>query len=162
MRSFGGFESGVEVGVRRGTNAINICKILSPRFLYLVDPYEPHLENDAELVNEWYLRAKGEISKFPNVFTAFIKDRSHVASLRFVRESIDFVYIDGLHDYKNIQSDLEDWVPKVKSGGIVAGHDYDNCEVCLAVREYITTHNTAEYVYVTFEEQAPSFFWVKQ
>jgi len=39
-------------------------------------------------------------------------------------ESIDFLYIDGDHSLEGIYTDLYTWVPKVREGGIVAGHDY--------------------------------------
>ena len=39
-------------------------------------------------------------------------------------ESIDLVFIDGAHDYGNVSADIAAWLPKVKPGGIVSGHDY--------------------------------------
>ena len=41
-------------------------------------------------------------------------------------ESIDFLFIDGNHLYKNIKEDIELWFPKIKNGGIICGHD---CEL---------------------------------
>ena len=38
--------------------------------------------------------------------------------------SLDFVYIDGAHDFKNVADDVSEWTKKVKIGGIVFGHDY--------------------------------------
>ena len=38
--------------------------------------------------------------------------------------SLDFAYIDARHDYASVLEDLEAWFPKVKPGGILAGHDY--------------------------------------
>lgn len=38
--------------------------------------------------------------------------------------SLDFVYIDARHDYESVKEDLEAWFPKVRPGGIFAGHDY--------------------------------------
>jgi hypothetical protein len=38
--------------------------------------------------------------------------------------SLDFVYIDARHDYDSVLEDLEAWFPKVRPGGIIAGHDY--------------------------------------
>ena len=38
--------------------------------------------------------------------------------------SLDFVYLDARHDYKGVTLDLEAYWPKVKDGGIFAGHDY--------------------------------------
>ena len=42
----------------------------------------------------------------------------------FEDNSIDFIYIDGNHQYDFVKKDLEDYVPKVKVGGVIAGHDY--------------------------------------
>lgn len=38
--------------------------------------------------------------------------------------SLDFAYIDARHDYESVLEDLEAWFPKVRPGGIFAGHDY--------------------------------------
>ena len=37
---------------------------------------------------------------------------------------MDFVYIDARHDYESVLEDLDAWCPKMKPGGIIAGHDY--------------------------------------
>ena len=36
---------------------------------------------------------------------------------------LDFVFIDADHQYESIKQDIELWLPKVKKGGILAGHD---------------------------------------
>ena len=36
----------------------------------------------------------------------------------------DFIFIDGGHDYSNVNSDIQSWLPKLKDTGIIAGHDY--------------------------------------
>ena len=33
-------------------------------------------------------------------------------------------YIDARHDYCGCSEDIQNWWPKVKPGGIMAGHDY--------------------------------------
>ena len=38
----------------------------------------------------------------------------------------DWIFIDANHDYPYIKENLEIWTPKVKIGGIVSGHDYNN------------------------------------
>lgn len=40
----------------------------------------------------------------------------------------DIVYIDACHDYKSVKRDIELWIPKVRVGGIIAGHDYESNE----------------------------------
>ena len=43
---------------------------------------------------------------------------------KFENESLDFVFIDGSHEYEDIKDDIISWLPKVKRGGVLAGHDY--------------------------------------
>jgi hypothetical protein len=38
--------------------------------------------------------------------------------------SLDFVYIDGHHNFQNVTNDIVEWSRKVRFGGIIAGHDY--------------------------------------
>jgi len=36
----------------------------------------------------------------------------------------DVVYIDADHTYAAVKQDIEDWLPKIKHGGVICGHDY--------------------------------------
>eukprot|EP00920_Eleutheroschizon_duboscqi_P007673 GHVT01017495.1.p1 GENE.GHVT01017495.1~~GHVT01017495.1.p1 ORF type:complete len:402 (-),score=17.59 GHVT01017495.1:196-1332(-) len=42
----------------------------------------------------------------------------------FHDEYFDFVYVDARHDRHSVRRDLDLWWPKLKPGGIMAGHDY--------------------------------------
>ena len=53
-----------------------------------------------------------------------IKHTTHDASMQFQGRSVDFVYIDAGHDEKDIKEDINDWLPKLKHGGWIGGHDY--------------------------------------
>ena len=53
-----------------------------------------------------------------------IKDYSHNVSTIFADKSVDLVYIDGDHSYQAVNKDIELYLPKIKQGGILAGHDY--------------------------------------
>jgi len=44
---------------------------------------------------------------------------------QFPNDSFDFVFIDASHRYSNVVRDIRAWLPKVKVGGILAGHDYN-------------------------------------
>jgi hypothetical protein len=55
-----------------------------------------------------------------------IKDFSINASTQFSDGHFDFVYIDADHTEPAVQKDINAWWPKVRSGGVLAGHDYSH------------------------------------
>lgn len=52
------------------------------------------------------------------------------------KESLDFIFIDADHTYESVSKDLRGWHPKIKIGGIIAGHDYNWDSVKKAVDEF--------------------------
>jgi predicted O-methyltransferase YrrM len=78
------------------------------------------------------------------------------ASTLFDDNSLEFVFLDAEHLYDDVLQDLNLWYPKVRSGGIIAGHDYyAGTQVKQAVDEFfdkqkdvneIKAHNTCFYV----------------
>ena len=42
----------------------------------------------------------------------------------FADGSFDFIYVDARHDYRGVAVDIAEWWPKLRPGGIFAGHDY--------------------------------------
>ena len=55
-----------------------------------------------------------------------IKDYSYNVVDQFEDNSFDFIYIDGAHDYESVKKDIELYAPKLKTFGILAGHDYEH------------------------------------
>lgn len=55
---------------------------------------------------------------------AFLRMTSLEAAASMLDESVDIVYIDGMHLYYDVLRDLCAWYPKVRPGGMLAGHDY--------------------------------------
>lgn len=43
----------------------------------------------------------------------------------FADKSIDFCFIDANHTYEFVSRDIEAYLPKMKPGGVIAGHDYN-------------------------------------
>ena len=68
-----------------------------------------------------------------------IRMESVEASKLFEDNSLDFVFIDGAHDYYSVKEDIEHWYPKVKSGGYIAGDDYVWPPIKKAVTELFST-----------------------
>lgn len=50
-------------------------------------------------------------------------DSAATAAL-YVDSSLDMVFIDADHSYAAVARDIDAWLPKVKPGGIIAGHDF--------------------------------------
>jgi len=57
---------------------------------------------------------------FPMVMSSFD------ASMVFKDEVADLIFIDADHRYTNIMADLKMWLPKIKKGGIISGHDCED------------------------------------
>ena len=53
-----------------------------------------------------------------------IRMPSVAAAKTYQDASLDLVFIDAGHEYENVKADILAWMPKVRPGGIIAGHDY--------------------------------------
>jgi hypothetical protein len=71
----------------------------------------------------------------------------------FQDKSLDFVYIDAAHDYENVKKDILAWLPKVKNGGYIAGHDY-RYDPNIGVYEAVNDIFVEEYKIVTFPDSS--------
>ena len=118
----------VEIGVFRGFFSEGILKGHSSVSLIGVDPYfgsdgtfpPEHADAEGDSVYEEALdRYKG----FENR-AKLLRSTSYEASLLIPDGSVEMVFIDGCHELDCITEDLDIWIPKVRSGGIVMGHDY--------------------------------------
>lgn len=119
-----GFKKGVEVGVAQGYHSRILCEELPGAELYGVDIwdlYEGYNEY-TNRIHKYYLEALDRMKDYPNY--TFIKKFSMDAVKDFEDGSLDFVYLDGAHDYYNVAMDICQWSKKVKKGGIIYGHDY--------------------------------------
>ena len=120
---FGKGLTGAEIGVYKGDNAEFMLKILEPTMLYLIDPWNNFLDTDSnEIIGETqYIETQQRLKEYGN--KRLIKRTSQEAS-KIIQDELDFVYIDADHHYDSIVNDLKLWYPKVKKGGVLAGHDY--------------------------------------
>jgi hypothetical protein len=91
-------------------------------------PQEHQLMNDPSVVGgtlyDEFIRNIEPIKHIVNP----VRMDSILAAATYVDKSLDFVFIDGAHNYESVKADIQAWLPKVKIGGFIGGHDYGNNE----------------------------------
>eukprot|EP00667_Euglena_gracilis_P021979 EG_transcript_24272 len=121
---------GVELGVQAGWFSKQTLEHWpSCKRYYLVDVWRP-LENYNDLANvplaekEAFLEEARRLLKPFNKSTVFMRMFTSEAVKHFKDKSLDFVYVDARHDYCAVKEDILLYWPKVRPGGILAGHDF--------------------------------------
>jgi predicted O-methyltransferase YrrM len=113
----------VEVGSFMGVSTMMFA--LFVKKIYAIDcynlihygiPSHDQLFVDAERIFVERTKDFENIIKIKNFSTEACKD--------FEDNSLDAVYIDGEHDFESVQSDIKIWSKKIKSGGVLCGHDF--------------------------------------
>jgi predicted O-methyltransferase YrrM len=119
----------VELGVRTGHTSAHLLKYCPQiRSLYAVD-LEP-LPPD----RRWVLAL--------HCFH-FVQGDSAAAAASFDDESVDLVFIDADHSEEGVRRDIAAWLPKLRLGGILSGHDYGSTHhagVTRAVDDFARRH----------------------
>lgn len=129
----GDVDIAIEVGVYKGQYSASIVKALSPNTFYGVDPYvlfEDYTNPPTDSAYAQQANLDKLYNTVQNKFKTFssksvlIKDTGVNAASQFEDNTLDFVYIDGDHTYEFVSGDIAAWWPKIRSGGILSGHDY--------------------------------------
>jgi hypothetical protein len=118
-----------EIGIFKGDFSSFLLS-LSPLELWLIDPFEGNEvvsgDSDGNHVKTFFPQ---ELMTYVNERfegdnrVSLVRDRSSPALQLFPDSYFDCIYIDGDHSYEGTLSDLRDAFRKVRSGGIIAGHD---------------------------------------
>ncbi|KAH3766051.1 Capsular polysaccharide synthesis [Pelomyxa schiedti] len=69
-----------------------------------------------------YQKTVGDLRPFKHA--TVLRLTSEQAAKLIPDDSLSFVYIDARHDYSSVLQDLSLWYPKLKRGGVLAGHDF--------------------------------------
>jgi uncharacterized Rossmann fold enzyme len=67
-----------------------------------------------------------QMTRFAGKRAQIIRDDSLRAAAVVPDQSLDFVFIDADHSYEACRADILAWLPKIKPGGFISGHDYEN------------------------------------
>lgn len=121
-----GFTEGVEIGVKEGDYSA-VLLAANPRLhLRSVDPW---LVRDGyrdkrgqETFDGYEAKARATLAKYPG--SEVVKGFSVDVARGLPDGVVDFVYIDGHHSFQAATNDIAEWLPKIRPGGIISGHDY--------------------------------------
>lgn len=127
---------GAEIGVFEGdTTAHLLAHLPGINVLTCVDPF---VHYPAQTVTLNPNKAKFHDADFDKVMLTFIRKvepwRQKVRLMRLFSKgavhrvddaSLDWAFIDGNHAYEYVRDDITMWLPKIKPGGLLTGHDWN-------------------------------------
>lgn len=151
---------GAEVGVWQGKMSECLLRGLpNLRTLHLVDRWAPPEDGDSYKGSGSLIALKPQeehtaalhathrrLKPYKGRVSYLVGDSAGMA--KFVDDdSLDFVFIDGDHSYAGVTRDIRAWLPKVKAGGLMGGHDWgkaDKGDVQGAVTDFFGQTNKIE------------------
>lgn len=175
LNSLGLVGEGAEIGVFRGDFSAHILTHWKGRRLYSIDPWTyqgNHLDkSDVAQAkhdeNRKICKERLKVFKKRSMIVPEFSTRAADAFAKHEFAELDFVYIDAAHDYRSVWADLTAWWPRIKVGGIIAGHDYKNScvrknlvEVKRAVDDFFRVEGIS--VNTTTDDNLPTWYVVKQ
>ena len=158
---------GCEVGVWEGGNSTSLLKSFSDLHLIMVDRYglltKKEKRSDRRLArktqDEMYeamLVALKRTEPFCNRRTVLVGNSLDCSFL--VKDNLlDFIFIDANHTYESVKIDINTWYSKVKSGGILSGHDYRSSGRKAGVKKAVLEF--AKQIDIEKVETAPGLVW---
>ena len=140
----------LEIGVFHGVTARNVCELLhiihKNNFKYIgLDLFEENLDNKSEVIpstffsnplkniyfkhikklNPYSLEAVRDLLKKFRDNASLIKGNSNIILKKIDMSKIDYVFLDGGHDYQTVKNDLNCCREVITNGGTVLCDDYD-------------------------------------
>lgn len=116
---------GIEIGSFQGESAEIMLSTGRIATLYCVDAWADGYDDADE--------ASSQASIAERAFDLRFRDENRIVKVKGysydmavqLRDGVDFIYVDGCHRPEAVTRDLQLYAPKVKNGGIIAGHDYE-------------------------------------
>jgi len=162
-----GVQTVAEIGVWEGAFARTICEEVGA-FLYAVDPWAPQQgyierKNVKSRLDRALERTEAALAGFPH---QIVRATSIDGAKQIADRSLGAAYIDGNHLRAHVTADIKAWLPKVKPGMVIAGHDYniergrkDFIQVADAVDHYTHANGISPW-FVFAADKSPSWAWV--
>lgn len=123
-----------EIGVRYGESSATLLYHLNIERYFAIDPFDSYEDYEHDGFNK-IAKQMGKnflIEHYMNNISRYVGEckfnilnkYSDDAHEQIDDKSIDFCFVDGNHRYDYVLRDLQNYFPKLKSGGIIAGDDY--------------------------------------
>ena len=127
---------GAEVGVHRGKLSRELFKLIPGLKLFMIDIWsdKSYPDNDDTAAapkyrdlyrNHWKENMQAARDAVMGYNAELIRADSITGAEKFADASLDFVFLDADHSYEAVKKDIATWLPKIKPGGLMSGHDYE-------------------------------------
>jgi len=120
-------KTGAEIGVKEGRFISYLLTAYKGLTMYAVDPWEDQPGEAEDYIgwnwNDIYKEYRRKVEPYAGRFIE-LRTYSEQAAEQVPDGSLDFVFIDAQHDYESVKQDIGLWFPKVRTGGLISGHDY--------------------------------------
>ena len=116
----------IEIGSFIGESTIIFAKHF--KHVTAIDPFLPNYDpqdptcNSGFNFDDVYQEFKNTIEEEKTKVT--IHKMMSTDAVSVLKDKYDFIYIDGLHTYEGVKDDINNYLPLVKKGGVIGGHDY--------------------------------------
>ena len=121
-----GFKIGAEIGVYRGAYSETLLKAIPGLKLSGIDLWEIYPGYRDYRKTDISEAQKEALERTKDYDCTLIRGWSNEIVKKFADESLDFVYIDGNHAFEYTVQDIALWSKKVRKGGVVYGHDFED------------------------------------
>jgi len=142
---------GLEIGACRGENAVKFleqCPNIAR--LDMIDPYIEYTDVNGSSSQNTLNRSQQINAE--NIAPFGDRAKTYVCtSMEYVKQVpdgyYDYIFVDGNHSYSFVREDVFAWYPKLRSGGLFAGHDAHLADVSKAVQEFRQICNISAPIY---------------
>lgn len=143
-----------EIGTFEGKHAQSILTELQVEKFFVIDPYSDYSDyaesepGTVTRLNRARQNAQERLKDHADKITWIQKNSDQ--AIADLPDGLDFVYIDGNHEYEYVIKDMENYYRKLNSNGILAGHDIThkkfNRDVMQALIEFSNKYGVIPYV----------------
>lgn len=149
----------LEIGSYKGSSARWMACVA--RSVMCVDTFKA-CDNGQDQTGDTLAAFLKATERFKNVIYFQVSSKD-AADLVLIDNQFDLIFLDAMHTYEDVKSDIQMWWPRLRSGGVMAFHDYGHDDfpgVKKAVDEWFDSVVSSVEVYPALLNPAHSLAWV--